>query len=1094
MRRTRVFVMLTSLIAATLAVLLGPVPTASATPVLGALTGAGERPGATRIPFYAGDSVTAQVDVGSGNLLVNVRALALPDVNGQLQLGASYNSAVGITDTTLPRLGGRGWSLDYTDDVRMVPETATPASSDVTYRAPGGLVGVFSPIAGTSNPIKYSSPAGFKSTLTYDAMGYKLVENDSQRTRLFATTGLLTSVQDRNGNITTSTTSGTGGSTVTVRTAASTLEPSTAVISKPTSTKTTVKQGSATTLRTSSFETNGQTVSKFTDALGRDTVFTYYGTTGTNAGLLGRIDAPGGVTLSFSYDAQNRLYSANHYDPVLAQNNTTRFLYTTVAGVPTTYVADPTTNQGSSPSAVPNTTYTLDSTQRVTKAVDAMGREQATTYTPSFDTATSTGGTGSTSNVRTNTYGANNGQSVTKSTSGTGASGSLPYATTTGPGQYLPTGGTDDAGNASTYTYNGVGNQLTSSDASSAQATLTYNTDGTVATATAPGNGTNKTTYGYTNKQPTSMTPVTGSSLGARAFTYDTMGRMKTATNGRGITRTWTYDDLDRVTQVAFSDGTLVTYGYDTTGNRNSRVDANGTTTWTYDKIGRLTSRANTFFGGTVTYGYDKANRMTRSESVNGGVVTYEYDVSGKPTVINYPAPGGGTAKYTMDYDNQGRLTTAKLGSTNNGANYLASATYGYDRSGRVATVTANTGPSTANVVDLAYCYVAGTTQATGCTASTTNDRGDLQWRRDNTQYETSSFTYDTQGRIKKQEGFYDGAIPSSTYTYTYDNRGNRTSATPVPNSGSGTQNLTFNAANQITTTGYSYDGAGNLTADPASSTTNITYTAADQVKSGTKNSQTWNLKHAGTTNYELLEQDTTDGKYRYTYGRTSSYGLPVVEQMTRTVVQSGTTTTTNTSFISNPVTGEPLIQRLSNGGRNMYVYNGTPGAPIALLTSNSQVGMAERYDPYGVPVITDGFASPTHEENPYTFGGAGVYMRITGWVHYGARYYSTITGTFTQQDTLDAPLDPANGNRYAFAGGDPVNNVDPSGRGLLDVIKTASKVVKIYALADAVVGTYCYYKESTADGDVNTWSDDVGEAWECYSPFSAYTNDYEGD
>lgn len=36
--------------------------------------------------------------------------------------------------------------------------------------------------------------------------------------------------------------------------------------------------------------------------------------------------------------------------------------------------------------------------------------------------------------------------------------------------------------------------------------------------------------------------------------------------------------------------------------------------------------------------------------------------------------------------------------------------------------------------------------------------------------------------------------------------------------------------------------------------------------------------------------------------------------------------------------------------------------------------------------------------------------------------------GRWTQQDTIDAPLDPANGNRYTYAAGDPVNNLDPTG------------------------------------------------------------------
>ncbi|MEY2847833.1 MAG: hypothetical protein RI885_498 [Actinomycetota bacterium] len=53
---------------------------------------------------------------------------------------------------------------------------------------------------------------------------------------------------------------------------------------------------------------------------------------------------------------------------------------------------------------------------------------------------------------------------------------------------------------------------------------------------------------------------------------------------------------------------------------------------------------------------------------------------------------------------------------------------------------------------------------------------------------------------------------------------------------------------------------------------------------------------------------------------------------------------------------------------------------------------------------------------------------RATGWVKYGLRWYNPVVGRWAQQDTLDAPLDPANANRYAFAGNDPINNTDPTG------------------------------------------------------------------
>lgn len=79
-----------------------PMSPAVAGPSIGSLAGAGERPGATRLVFAVGDSVRAQVDVGSGNLLLSVRGLTLPDVNRQVQVGAFYNSQP-------LRLRCRGW-------------------------------------------------------------------------------------------------------------------------------------------------------------------------------------------------------------------------------------------------------------------------------------------------------------------------------------------------------------------------------------------------------------------------------------------------------------------------------------------------------------------------------------------------------------------------------------------------------------------------------------------------------------------------------------------------------------------------------------------------------------------------------------------------------------------------------------------------------------------------------------------------------------------------------------------------------------------------------------------------------------------------
>jgi RHS repeat-associated protein len=109
-----------------------------------------------------------------------------------------------------------------------------------------------------------------------------------------------------------------------------------------------------------------------------------------------------------------------------------------------------------------------------------------------------------------------------------------------------------------------------------------------------------------------------------------------------------------------------------------------------------------------------------------------------------------------------------------------------------------------------------------------------------------------------------------------------------------------------------------------------------------------------------------------------------------------------------------------------LYVMDGI-GNPVGLLTDFSTNAFNLSYDPYGAANLTAGGTGNGYSQNPYLFK-AGIQDRATGFVKFGLRWYDPTTGRWTQQDTLDAPLDPANANRYAFAGGDPINGVDPSG------------------------------------------------------------------
>jgi RHS repeat-associated protein len=223
-------------------------------------------------------------------------------------------------------------------------------------------------------------------------------------------------------------------------------------------------------------------------------------------------------------------------------------------------------------------------------------------------------------------------------------------------------------------------------------------------------------------------------------------------------------------------------------------------------------------------------------------------------------------------------------------------------------------------------------------------------------------------------------------------------------------------ASNTPQDSGFTYDGTGNLTADGSGT---YSYNGAQQMTTVANSGGTFTYKYAGTNQVEVLQQQSNERNYKLVYGRTNQVGIPVIEQ-----VQAGG----NLAYIENdPVTGEPLMLRSSSGIETLYVYDGL-GSPVALLTDFAAVSYAYTFDPYGAAVLSNGGTGGNGvKENPFLFKG-GIQDRATGWVHYGNRWYNTTLGRWTQQDTLDAPLDPNNANRYAYAGADPVNNVDPTG------------------------------------------------------------------
>ncbi|MFE9252458.1 RHS repeat-associated core domain-containing protein [Streptomyces sp. NPDC007088] len=971
------------------------------------MAGAGERPGATRLKFATGDSTAAQVDVGSGNLLLNASGLSLPGISGDVGLGAAYNSAALGTDATSATAPlGYGWRLTPYDIALKIR-----GEGSVTYYGQGGVTGLF-----VKSGSGFTTPGGFKADLKKNDDGtYTLTDHGSQSKQTFNSSGRLTKITDRNGNATTLAYNGDLPSTIV--STRGTQAQKTAVYASAGGRVTTLSQtGSDGKKRTVTYTVDGAgDLASVKDTLGRTTSFTYSGH------QLVSVTNPGGGVTRFEFGAigatkitQENKAAGSPGDSV------TRLSYADPAK---TVVASPDTDQSKAVTAVPHITYELtdNHSARVAKATDAEGRERSKTYTANFDTASSTDGSGASAGTTSNSFGANDGESLTKSESADGSTFAAAYGNTSASSKYSPSESTDGQSNKSTYSYNGAGNMASSSNAEAAEAKVDYNDDGTVKTSTDPGNSTD-TSYSYnSDKQLTGVNPA-GGSLKAQSYTYDTFGRLATAKDGRGITTTTTYDDADRVLKVDYSDATPdVSYTYDAFGRTKTRTDASGTTTYGYDDLGAMTSRTATSGGGTLSYTYDKnGNRLTTTDA--RGTTQYKYDQADKLTQVITDAPSTKT-KIGFTYDDRGRRTDTYYGTNDAKSIFKARVHQDYDKSGRISRVWADQGPATDTTrqFDATYCRSAGST--TSCSTAKADNRTLIQWSKDNLSGKTTKYTYDKANRLTKVAT--DGG--GKTYTYGYDARGNRKTSSD----GTTDQALAYDAANQITTSGYTYDAKGGLTKTPKLSA--LTYDAAGRMATAKTDTGTGTYTYAGEDATELTHQTTDKGEsVDYVYGAPDQYGMPVIEQVG---LKEGT------AFIDHdPTTGQPLSLRTTNGYEAYYIVDGI-GNPVQFINQSTVQSAVFDYDPYGAVQI-DKPTGTAAVQNPYRFVG-GTYDRTTGYVKYGQRWYDPSTGRFTTQDQLSFLANPVRGNRYAYAGDDPINNIDPSGRasGLSGFVDKVSKV-----------------------------------------------------
>ncbi|NJQ02519.1 hypothetical protein HCK00_18725 [Streptomyces sp. PLAI1-29] len=838
------------------------------------------------------DAVSAQVNYGSGNLLVSVEEFGVADAGPGLSLGHVHNS-----------LNGVGWQATTGTDhhVREVTPNA------VYVQGPSGTVAVFE-----RDGSGFIPAAGYRQDLTQsaDKKSFTLTSRENGQKTTFSrsgTSGLahVTKVEDRNGNATT--VSYSGGFTSKITSASG---------------------------RTLTFAHDGDHITKVTDNAGRSVSYTYTGDDLTSvtdtegkttrfahdgSGRLTKITTPEGRQTTFTWDSTRVASVTRVVNTSSGEGNTTAFrwiLPPATGGEGVVRVTDPRGH---------HTLKAVDHRWRVRETEDPLGRTRSKSWGPDNNVLTAVDAMGATpgdGNVTSFSY--DDAFNPTSATIPTGAQASMSWVERSG-GQYpqtLTSASDEKISNA----YDTSGNLLSRTDSTSggteAEWSYRYNPeDGEMDCGGLPGQRCSatdprgkKTTFAYDDQgNLTKVTPP--SPQKPVSYTYDALGRTKTTTDGRGVTTTYGYDHRDRVTSqeaggqtASFTyddDGNLTTrrtpagtsaFSYDEQNRERSRtLPAGGTTSVTYDENGNTATVTDA--GGTTRYAYDEANQLTTLTEAGGAETTYAYDDNGKRTRTTYP--GGTTQSVTVD--DSGRVTRIKAA---NGSTTFSTLEYDYTRSG----------------------------EDTDKIRERTADGA------------ATAYSYDTQGRLTKAVETEDGETTAG-WSYCYDKAGNRTGSSTgagLPGSCADAEHsYTYNDAGELTSYDgddtFAYDGAGNETAaaSPAGARTGATWSPFTQLTRLSAGGESTTASYAGVDNTDRLTRSGT------TFTQTA-LGL------TRETGGSGQAT----GFVREP---SGNLTAMRSGGTSHYYLTDVQGSVIGLVDASGERTAGYSYGPYGEPRTATG-------------------------------------------------------------------------------------------------------------------------------------------
>lgn len=611
---------------------------------------------------------------------------------------------------------------------------------------------------------------------------------------------------------------------------------------------------------------------------------------------------------------------------------------------------------------------------------------------------------------------------------------------------YFPTGDaagylqtiTDATGVPTTFTRDTLGRTLTETRAA---ATTSFSWDplSNLATVTPPGKPIHEMTYTPVSLLESYEPPPAGLPVSATGYTYDLDRMLRTETRPNAVTITRTPDSAGRLDTVAFPGG-LIDYDYFPSSAPSG--------------AGKVSNIAGPY-GVDLSFAYDGS--LTTSTSWSGdvsGSVSWQYNndfqkiletVSGAAgtasTVFGYDldqlltcaspttcSPPGADALTLTRSPQHGMVTNISLGQT--------SEVWTYNAYGELARQTASFNGSP--LVDITY-------DAPGFER---DQLGRIVRKMETILGVTKVYEYRYDALRRLDQVKIDGVVDEE---FTYDGNGNRLT---YFKQGVGTVSATYDDQDRLLTYG----------------TWTFTYTANGEMetKTNTSTSETWlfqydamgNLVSVGLPNGDLVEY-LVDGIGRRVGKKKNGVLLKqwIYRDTLKPVAELDGAGNLATQFVYGSWPHVPdYVVRDGATYRIIVDHLGSPRYAVD-AANPSNVPLTANYGAFG------GMAGTGLSWMPFGMA-AGQYDPDTGLVRFGVRDLDPLVGRWTSKDPLVFRSDSA--NLYVYAGNDPVNAADFTGR-VIWIISSIMCMYYEYEAADAF--DKCRNDYGKACGDMTSQS-----------------------